>query len=800
MVLPHRYSFPIPSAKDHPRHVAASQAEGLHVSLLRSLLERVTRTRDSSGATPATQRPGFVRRWALWGMCLAAAGYVAFHTPARSLIAAVLGRDAQGCYLCLGSLPPSLTASASAWLLIGMAAVAGLAVSASWRGVFHERLVCLLVTCTALIVVPSSIVGLFGSWLGQPLLRPPLGPLIAAIPSAILILRAVHRRTSPFVWVADIRLPQSPLARILAALAGALLAASVVLHTLRPPDGGDALTYHAALAAFLWDGGTLTAPFERAPDMWALAHPGGAEIWYGLLRVAGGERLADLGQLPFALLGAAGVATFAAYLGAGRAGSRIAGLAFLLSTLVVMQSTTQANDVMAGSLLIAAVALASASDANWTRDRLLLVAVAGGLVAAMKLALLPSLLGLAAFVLITQFRSRSRERGGFVGAVLIGTVGVCLAAGPWWVRNALAFGNPLYPAAIPLLGGGIPINELGSIDSQFVPTALAWPLFPFLEPHNDRSGFGALLILIVPGLVFALQRAPRRPLFALAATAATTLPAWWALTLHEPRFLLPLLGLALAFVPWSIRAVGRAQRRWAVVLVAGMAVFSAIVTVDQALVPLARQPESRVEFYDRVWGVDPFVLGLAEGVPLLWHTGYGHPRVQYAAYYPLLGPSAARRVIEMTAASTEEVLVAMESNRIQCVYVTATADARETVARIYDKETFDVVHESYIKEESSTSLRPLFKTAEPSDDAGIARYVFALRQAPGACGPGDAHAQVAEPTLGRHGGDRDRGLGIAGPVVARVAREVLAGAASLDDREQLVGPIVVECPSVGPPS
>jgi hypothetical protein len=214
-----------------------------------------------------------------------------------------------------------------------------------------------------------------------------------------------------------------------------------------------------------------------------------------------------------------------------------------------------------------------------------------------------------------------------------------------------------------------------------------------------------------------------------------TLPAWWAFTLHEPRFLLPVLGLALAFVPWSLLAVGRARRRWAAALIAGMAVFSAVVTADQGLVPLARQPESRVAFYDRVWGVEPFVVELNEGVSLLWHTGYGHPRVQYAALYPLLGPSVGRRVVEEQATSTEAIVAAMDANGIDCAYVTATADAREMVERLYDGKTFDLVHVSYFKEEPSPALRPLFEPAEPSDGAGIARYLFALRRAPDACGP-----------------------------------------------------------------
>jgi hypothetical protein len=667
-------------------------------------------------------------------MGLAAVGYIAFHSPLRTAIAAVLGRDAQGCYLCVGSLPPSLAASASAWLLILIVAVAALAVAATWRGPTQERVVCALVAFAALIVIPSSVVGLVGSWTDEPLLRPPLGPLIAAIPSAVLVVRALRRRTPLFGWVSDIRLPRSRLAQLLAALAAALLIASVVLRTFRPPDGGDALTYHAALAAFLWDGGTLTAPFDLAPGMWALAQPGGAELWYGLLRVAAGERAADLGQVPFALLGAAGVATFAAYLRSGRVGSWIAGLAFLLAPLVVLQSTTQANDVIAGSMLIAAVALASAPTARWNRDRFLLVAIAAGLVAAMKVALVPSLLGLAVFVLATRFRPGSRGSVGLAGAVLIAIAGVGLAAGPWWIRNAVEFGNPLYPAALPILGRGIAINELGAIDSQFVPTALAWPVFPLFEPYTDRSGIGALVILVVPGFLYALQRAPRTPILALGATTAATLPAWWAFTLHEPRFLLPLLGLSLAFVPWSLLAVRRLYRRWAVVLVAGMAVFTAAVIVDQALVPLAGEPESRAEFYDAVWGVDPSALGLPEDVPLLWHTGYGHPRVQYAAYYPLLGPSAARRVIEVTAASTDDVLAAMDANRVYCVYVTATADQRATVARIYDPAVFDLVHESTIKEASSGALRSLFEPATPSDSAGVARYLFASRQSPGACG------------------------------------------------------------------
>src|SRR5207247_1573158 len=200
--------------------------------------------------------------------------------------------------------------------------------------------------------------------------------------------------------------------------------------------------------------------------------------------------------------------------------------AFLLAPMVVMQSTTQANDVAGGGLLMATIALACAPGATWPAGRLGWLGLGLGLTATTKLALLPCLPG-------------------------------------------------------------------------------------------------------VPRLVLAARRGRRQPIFLYGLVAAFMLPAWWMLTMHEPRFLLAFFGLGCAFLPWSLLAVPRPQRRMGSALLAGAAVFSALVTFDQGLLPLARQPGARAEFYDCVWGVDPLVTSLPEHEGLLHHTGYGPPSGDY---------------------------------------------------------------------------------------------------------------------------------------------------------------------------
>ena len=661
--------------------------------------------------------------------------YVVLHSPLRGEIAAALGFTASDCYPCGGT--PSVerfAESITAFLLVGVAILAAAYLAGLLVDNLAERPLAFALLAVALVAVPSSVVGLVGTMLGTGLLRPPVGPLLSALPATVVLVQGLRHGWRPrFPRPRRLGRPDG-LALLLGVLGGGLLVGSIVISVSHPPTQGDALSYHAPLAVFFWSDGNLSAFLDRSPDVFALANPGTAELWYGVLRVLGGEHVANLGQAPFALVAANAVGLFAWRLGLRGRAPLLAGLAFLLSPLVVLSLGTQANDLFGSALLMATIALACAPIATWDRRRMTLVGLGLGLTATTKIGLLPGVAGVALFLAVALVRlSRAHGRHGVGVPALLCALAFAVVVAPWWARNLARFDNPVYPGNIPLLGRGILIHTFGRIDTEFVPSALAWPLYPLLEPHDDRSGLGALFAVgVIPGFVLGIRRVRREPLLLYATVTLVTLPAWWMFTLHEPRFLLPSLGLAFAFLPFTLMPLrGRGRRLGAVVLGAA-AIFSALVTLTQGLVPSARHPTARAEFYDRVWGVDPVASSLPPDEGLLHYTGYGLPSSDYAAFYPLLGSSQrGRRVVEVDASprdSAESIAATMRRARIRFAYVSATPQFRAAVRRTYNAEYFRLVRESAIVVGDYTAARRyVYRATALSDPSGIHRYLFRLR-------------------------------------------------------------------------
>ena len=683
----------------------------------------------------ATQhRVAHLRRFALPAMSGFLALYVVIHSPLRDMIAALFGKRPQPCYFICGDMlmRSSTFESIAALALIAVAIFAAGVVTDWFDGARYERRIVFGIGALAFITVPAAAIGWIASWSGTGLLRPPIGPLLSMLPAALVVVRGMKQGWSPHrPRVACMPLPG--LVLLVGGTAMGLFLVSTLLSLVHPPDGGDAISYHAPLAVFLWRDGNLTTFLDRAPVTWALAYPATGELWYGLLGIAGGEGLADLGQLPFALLGGLAVGVFARRLGLGRGAAYLGGGAFLLAPMVVMQSTTQANDIAGSALLMATIALTCAPLATWSMSRIVWLGLGLGLVATTKLALLPYVCGLMLFVIgatLWSARRNTNTRAVALRLILMAFMFV-LVVGPWWLRNIGRYGNPVYPVAIPFIGRGVSFTDFGRIDGEFVPSPMAWPLYPFIEAHDDRSGFGMLFaVAVIPGLIIAARRSRRQPLLVYGLMAVFMLPAWWILSLHEPRFLLTLSGLGCAFIPGALLAAPRRQRRIGAILVAAAAVFSALVTFDQALLPLARQPVDRAEFYDRVWGVDPVLASLPEREALLHHTGFGPPRSDYAAYYPLLGPTRTRVVITVDSeVSTDSVVASMRNTGIRYAYISALPEARATVEAIYDPSKFELVHVSEIQRgERSGPRRYLYRSVLEADKGeGIRRYLYRLK-------------------------------------------------------------------------
>lgn len=668
---------------------------------------------------------------ALATMLAAAAAYLAFHTPLRQVLAGALGISSRGCYLCArGVAGADLAHALAAMVLVAAAGAAGWAIAARWGPPRHERPLMLGITTIALVTVPAAVVGGLASLTGGSYLRPPAGPLLAALPS-FAVLAAARRRGARLATEPRSPLPRTLLLYTVAGCAGGLALAASAVSLLHPPTQGDALTYHIPIAVRIWSDGDLTTMLDHAPREWALAHPGTAELWFGLLRQLGGERLADLGQLPFLGLGAAAAFVFTRRAGLGAGAGALAACAFALVPIAALQVGTQANDLAGSALLMAAVAAAAAPPREWDAGRAGLVGAALGLAAVTKLALLPGVAVVGAMALwAAVFGGGGLENRRRLGWVLAAAFTVVVA--PWWIRNIVREGNPIFPQALPLLGHGVDLGNFSAGDRTFVPRPALWPLYPLIEPIDERSGFGPLFaITLLPGLFAARRWARSWPFALLLAAALVSLPFWWVYTLHEPRFLLPYVGLAAVLAPFALLAV-RARARHAAAGVLGIAAVAALIlALDQTIVPLARQPVDRSSFYDRVWGVDPAAMSLPEHVPLLLVTGYGVPRLDYAATYPLMGPTAVRRLVELNAdvigGSRAVVLAHLRAARIHYAYVTAVPEHRMEVERIFTRPPFRLVHASAIvAAEHLGARRQVFRSAAVGGVADVARYLVEI--------------------------------------------------------------------------
>ena len=617
--------------------------------------------------------------------------YVAMHSPLLPRIGRVVGQRGDTCYFaCAGWQPAVWTAdSASATLCLL------LAVWAAWRlapqvADAGERALAFGLMSLALIVLPASWIGLVAWAVGTRWLEPPFGPVLTAIPS-VLVLAAGrkqerHRASAPVSRSAWPRL-----VLVLAAMAVALLAGSAAVSLARPPTGYDALSYHGPLAVYYWRDGNLGSYLERQPWAWALAHPGSAELLFGILRLAAGERIASLGQLPFALLGAVAVHILGRRSGLPVSPAALGALAFLVAPIVVVQSGMQLNDLAAGALVLTAIALAAAPMPLWSTRRLCLLGLALGLAVTTKLAVLPAALGVLGYVALRLPRAEQPGR-----SAMYGLLALLAVAGPWWLRNAVLFGNPIYPAALPILGRGYVVGDFVQKDRWFVPTRWAWPVYPVIESHGEMSGFGALFaVAALPGVLNAAVRARRGPIALLGIVTVVSLPAWWQLSQHEPRLLLGVLGAGFLGIGWALMAVPRRRRRLAAWLVATAAVFSAAVTVDQAILPRLDTPSPRALFYEMEWGIDSTVASLPDAEGLVYHTGYAYR--SYAGDYPLLGARQNRvlTVIDGVLPS-DSVVRLMRAQRIRYAYVPAMLTSIDTVLGMYPPAHFNVVHRSTI--------------------------------------------------------------------------------------------------------
>ena len=315
------------------------------------------------------------------------------------------------------------------------------------------------------------------------------------------------RRDKPALAVASTDVGSDGWDRVItlaAVAAGALFFGIALYFTLR---GGrsfefDTKEYHIAnLAKWLQTGSLWSLPYA-APGSITATHPGNGELfglWLGL--PTHGDELVYAMPLAFAALAVLAGAVAARELNGGKTNAAALGAIGVVTVLTspvyfFTQVHSLMTDISSAACLLTALALLLVARRDPSRAMVVLAGVAIGVGLGSKYtAFIPTLALAGGAVLLLR---RKRDWWWLVP-------GVVAFAGPWFLRNAIATGNPLFPQGLgPLAGGETPINLLDTPMVRHLLDRDTDAIRTWLR--LGRVQIGLALVLIAAGPVLALRR------------------------------------------------------------------------------------------------------------------------------------------------------------------------------------------------------------------------------------------------------------------------------------------------------
>jgi hypothetical protein len=377
---------------------------------------------------------------------------------------------------------------------------------------------------------------------------------------------------------------------LLALICGAYLLR--LFYCFSPPMLGfmdyDALEYHlAAPLEWLESGWVSFLPHNAYANM-----PAAAELLYSPGLALAPDRWGGLHFSRLINLGCSELATLAVFAGARRlSGRRSALLAATIFFAGTWLADLTVNPYVEPVLLMATTAALLAFLAATGRGRLDLrrIALCGLLAGTACAAKYPALvlvaIPLVAVVFLTGLASRTSPAKVLVGTLLAGGLALAVVS-PWYLRNWVAAGNPVYPLAASVFDSPYWDDEkeqrwqkahrpgLGpakAIGNAFWGRAGSRTNV-LLHYENLRSG--PLIIVFLPLAICGLLRRRKRGAIGLALLVGVYVAGWATLTHQIPRFLYPAYGgIAL------LAAVGAAElpRKWGRLLAPGLVLGATLV-------------------------------------------------------------------------------------------------------------------------------------------------------------------------------------------------------------------------------
>jgi hypothetical protein len=441
----------------------------------------------------------------------------------------------------------ALASGAYIVIVVGGAVLAGAAASSWCASDALDRMLAGTIAALAAIVGAAIGLGMFSV-----LSRWPYGIVLATIgviSAIVLVRRAEVLRRVPAAW--------SPAGTAALAL-GVFLAALTFMPTLHGLASGAAESrrYHITnLVSWVQTHTIWRLPFQ-SPGVFTATHPGNGEIAAaGLLFATGRDQLV---YTTFAFFGAICViaaASIARDLGGPPDRAALTMLAFVATPLVYgTEAHALMSDMAAAAPLLAGIACVlrarRESDARW-------IVTAGGALG-LGLGAKYTVLWLVPVVVAGAFFAiRPRRRLWWL------VPGLALFGAPWFVRNLIDTGNPIFPQGLAIAGHQI--LRAGKSPFLSLDTTIATHV---LDRHWVVLGryvhllwhfWGPTVLLLAGGIAFAFIERPRHPDRMIVASFAVFAIAVYAVTPFTgagPNGLAFLMGSSLRYLlPAGIVAV-----------------------------------------------------------------------------------------------------------------------------------------------------------------------------------------------------------------------------------------------------
>lgn len=373
-----------------------------------------------------------------------------------------------------------------------------------------------------------------------------------------------------------------------------------------PPYAYDALTYHLTIVASWLQQENLDA---TPLSLCCARYPANAELlftWPALF--TGDDSLVDTVQVGFAVIGSLAAAGIARTAGLGAWAAAAAGALFVVTPAVLTQAPTNFADVIVAACALAALHSLLRFAVTGAPQRLVVAGVAAGLVLGTKGTGIVWALVILAAGLVIAVRVRQRDGRSAAGAVAAFLALALALGGPWYARNWIETGNPVYPfraeaAGVKVFDGPLRVDDVltppaAAADSPWpVQVARSWAhdlAFWRLDSYDYQQRLGGLgplwpwlaLPLLVPlTVVLVRRRSPVLLAIGLVALVLLVQPyRWWA------RFTIPLTALGAVAIAWMATV---APRRWMKTLVRTAALALALAGValsSYEVDPAARAP------------------------------------------------------------------------------------------------------------------------------------------------------------------------------------------------------------------